>query len=292
MKPFAILTIALTAAFSITAQEKASIDTDTIKVINNPNYVTISRNGTSTTISASYNDNISERIYNYTTDVNPNDGSVTDNEPSFDLDLPFLKEKSSKNTAKLKIGFMKGMYIGVMMPQSSPYGFRTGWDVGFGELISLDYSLNKYGLSFNTGLGIFDKYFRIKNYARVSSDFGIINVIPVDENVNEAKSHLALAGFQLPLMLCQRIKDITISVGGTFYLNTYMTGAYCYKIGNIKTNESYKGLHQKPLTIDLNAAVTVSDFVGVYVRYSPMSMFRDGYGPKFKTLYSGITFNF
>jgi hypothetical protein len=291
MKSLSILTLVLAASLTCAAQEPTTIDVDTVKVINNPNYVTITRDGSSTTVTASYNDKYSERVYNYTTEVNPNDGSVTGDDASFNLDFPFLKDKSSKNGASLTVGFMKDLYIGAMIPQSEPYGFRNGWDVGFGQLVGIESRLNRHGLYFNIGLGIFDKYFRIENYARVSSDFGVVSILPVGEGVNEAKSHLNLFGFQVPVMLRQKIQNVAISVGGVVNLNTYMTGSYSYEVDNIKTKETYHSLHQKPVTIDLKAAVSFWDMIGVYVRYSPMSMFRDGYGPKFKTLYAGVMFN-
>jgi hypothetical protein len=292
MKSLSILTLALVASLPCIAQEQTTTDVDTVKVINNPNYVTITRDGSSTTVTASYNDRHSERIYNYTTEVNPNDGSVIEDEPSFNLDFPFLKDKSSNGGAKLTIGFMKDLYIGVMIPQADPYGFRNGWDVGFGQLVGIESRLNNHGLYFNVGFGIFDKYFRIEKYARVSSNFGAVSVLPVEEGVNDAKSHLYMFGFQVPVMLRQKIRDVAISVGGVVNLNTYMVGEYSYNIGNVKTKETYHGLHQKPVTVDLKAAVTFWEEIGAYVRYSPMSMSRDGYGPKFKTLYAGVTFNF
>ena len=50
------------------------------------------------------------------------------------------------------------------------------------------------------------------------------------------------------------------------------------------------GLHQRQMTIQPTFIIGFGDFAGLYVRYSPMSYFRKGFGPDFSTISGGFTF--
>ena len=62
-----------------------------------------------------------------------------------------------------------------------------------------------------------------------------------------------------------------------------------YRIGKSDYSETTRGLNQRKISFDVYAMVAWRS-LGVYFRYAPQSVLKDGYGPEYKNRWMlGIT---
>ena len=97
----------------------------------------------------------------------------------------------------------------------------------------------------------------------------------------------------VPLTFTQMLsRKAYITAGAWLNLNTYVSASTDYTIGDVRTQQTFKDLHQRILTTDIVVAAGARGICGVYARYCPQSLFRKGWGPDFKSVSVGLIFNF
>ena len=170
--------------------------------------------------------------------------------------------------------------------------YWRSFEVGTLYVVGAKYTPWKRGPQFSIGAGIGYKRFSThKDTDRIffrGAD-GRIDVKPSPHNTTDQTSSVDIMHLDIPFMITQPIyKDWGFSVGAVASFNTYLIGSTKYKV----LGENGLGLGQRPVTVDFIASVGYIGGVSIYAKYSPMSVFKDGMGPKFKTLSLGFIIDF
>ncbi len=215
--------------------------------------------------------------------------------------------KAPSGNSKWSVVGMERIYIGGTIDTDGPVdmAFWRSLDIGVLNVIGVEYAPWHMGPRFSIGAGL--GYRRVSTHKDTGKVFfrdaeGNISLIDSPENTTGQLSDIDIFHLDIPLYITQPLsKHWAISLGATLNFNTYLTGATKYKVlgenefglsAGHKVEESYKHLHQRPVTVDFTASIGYLDGVAFYARYSPMPAFKDGAGPKFKTLSLGIMFAF
>ena len=109
-----------------------------------------------------------------------------------------------------------------------------------------------------------------------------------DDDMESRYSRLRTWGISLPLLFTQRIgKNFSFSLGPVMNLNLFGRINTGYKIGDDKTSISTKNIGYRPFTVDVMGVFNIYG-VGVYCKYSPMSVMKKDRGPQFKSVTVGL----
>ena len=286
--------IFITAAFiaiaaTATADDNA-VNTDTVKVINNANQITIQRTPAGSSI-ITINGTKEKKDYIYEYQLTQSDTTQV-NELNIITNFPF--STTNRKREKIEYDLAKNIFFGITAPVSGNDALSTSIELGIGQLGGITYSPTCQGFSISTGVGFGFKQFSVKSsHLLASGSDRVLRVVPATEEQKDCSSRIQSFYFQIPVLFTQKIyRSFAISVGAIANFNTYTIASSKYHNGNKYQEETYKGLHQRPVTIDLAAAIGFTSSVAAYVKYTPMEMFQNGYGPKVKNISAGITLNF
>lgn len=207
--------------------------------------------------------------------------------------------RAEKRQTKVYTDGMLGIYAGGVIPIGDHGAVTGGWEIGFKNIIAGVWSAGKSRPSISLGLGA---GWRIQNIGHghiLNSRNGVLSVVPVPEGARRPESSIKSFHFIVPLTLYVPIHgDFTISFAGELHLNTYTKASASWHIDNGPGGKAYqekwdfKGLHQRIATVDYTACIGWREALGVYVTWSPMRPWKDGYGPQYKTLSVGASVNF
>jgi len=220
-------------------------------------------------------------------------------------DLRLLKAPSSDGKWSFKCG--ERIYVGSHIDIEGPMdmAFWRSLEIGFLDFLGVEYSPWRKGPRFSISAGFGYKHFsthKDTDKTLFRDIDGNLTLQPSPENTTDQISSIGVFHLDIPVMITQPFtKHWAVSIGASVNFNTYVTGSTKYKVlgenefglsPGHKVEESYKHLRQRPVTFDFMASVGYLDGIALYARYSPMSVFKDGAGPKFKTLSLGLIFAF
>ena len=187
-----------------------------------------------------------------------------------------------------------GLSIGknFAMGQPEPMDITTGksWELSWVYVLGLRISRN--GNSFITGIGFNWRNYRLTGPYRFDKSDGAISLSEYPENSQKQWSRLKVTTLSVPLLYTRNIwKGLNITAGGivNFATHSSVKTKFIYEGREIETSQN--GIYPRPVTVDLYGAVTVCG-LGWYVRYSPMKLIRNGHGPQFSTLSTGLVLGF
>ena len=128
---------------------------DTVKLIDNPQKVVVSRTGDTTVIEVEKQTDYAKDLFTYNVTVQEAD----DSESSFDLEVPFgigkdrecRKERSRLRTSVILVGHG---YLGQRFNYYDKGDVKNSIEVGFREVVGIRWSRGMYGPSFSTGIGV------------------------------------------------------------------------------------------------------------------------------------------
>ena len=102
-------------------------------------------------------------------------------------------------------------------------------------------------------------------------------------------SRLKVFSLTIPFMINQALsKNVVFSVGPVINFNTHASLKTRYILNGEKVKETDNNIHQNRMTIDLMAKLRFKS-IGIYAKYSPSDMLNTEFGPKFRSLSTGIT---
>ena len=262
--------------------------TDTVKVVKNPGNVIITEDSTGMKLTIEGSDGNPQYRYVYRSDRN--DG---------------VREHTTK-TDTVKRGrvrwdmFFGGVYVG--WGHAIARGDNAAGDldralghqseIGVLNLIGLEMR-TRCGFGMSLGFGFEARHFNLHNgTCFVKGDDGYLRITDKNEAWNKAKSSLTVTSLQFPLLLRQRVyRELKVMAGGVMDLNLWATAKNSYTQGDVDYNEAIKKIHQRRVTFDAIAGIGVGDF-GVYFRYRPQNVLKDGCGPQFRNWSLGIMLAF
>lgn len=175
-------------------------------------------------------------------------------------------------------------------------GISSDAEVKMGKSYEISW-LNVVGAKFNTGhgqrisvgLGIDWKNYCLAQSARFGVGDNGVSLEDYPSGAVSRKSRLKVFALELPVIFRQRIGSrVDMFLGEITNFNLHASVLTAYRTAEEKVKETYdKGLHQSPVTFDVLAGVNYRK-LGVYVRYSPCRVLKEGYGPKIRTLSVGL----
>lgn len=286
-----ITAICLTATLSAAAQ---TVLTDTIVGIYDPSNVTVvTKSDGRQIVTISIIDNADDQNLSADTGMLPSFFDLT-KPKRWNLDKLFTKKPRNNNRNIVDTEGLKGLYAGGIIPMGEDSPIKNGWEIGLSSLIRGEWSAgwNRPSVSIGAGFG-----WEILNMDRgciLEKVNGRLLVATAPEGSRKINSRIKNFHFTVPLTLNLPMGgSFGLSLTGELHLNTYTTASSSWRTENgNKVSYSLKGLHQRIATIDMKACLGWFNEIGVYVKYSPMDKWMDGYGPEYKTLSVGASFNF
>ncbi len=267
---------------------KASETPDTITRIQNPEYVEIITKDNNINLKIKDTKNGQSYDYAYSSE------NGTSSNDDWEINLPFFtthKEKHQKSGRRVSIDWFDNFYVGGLVGLDRPQGMRGGWEIGVDNLVGIFWHTGKQGPVFSLGAGL---GYRSTNFGKgmmLAQDVKRLTIVPCDETISSASSRLHLFRLSVPFMITQPLGcGFALRVGAVLNLNTYTSATTKIKAGKKTFKNSFHSLEQRFATPDFLGSVVLYDNIGVYVRWSPVSLFSEQWGPRIKAITVGVNF--
>ncbi len=181
--------------------------------------------------------------------------------------------------------FSSGFYFGFGGAKASGTMSLVS-EVGVLNAVSVNYTFgNRNHLSL--GIGYQYKSYSLKSKYAYGYDDGVVLIEPWPDGFSNRSSALRVHTWQLPLMYRKELgKKWEIFAAGTFNWNFYSSFNKSYKQDNTKYSATTNKLCQRKVSFDVLAGFRYSK-IGVYCRVAPMSLFKNGCGPKIDNIVTG-----
>jgi hypothetical protein len=190
--------------------------------------------------------------------------------------------------------------VGVDIPVSTDgldfAPFRS-WDINF-TVVQYDWTPKNSKTTLSAGLGLNWRNYTLSGHDKMfdklsinTSNDEVVTVHNRPGEYSELSSRVHTVGLSMPLLVKQRFgKHFAISLGAQLNWNYYARLNNEYEIGDHEIEDLTKKIGQRPITVDILGIVHVAKGLGIYCKYSPMSVFKKDKGPDFKSLAVGFYF--
>ncbi len=268
--------------------------TDTIKVIKNPEQVTITRYGNEVQLNVE-GYGLGKR-YEYQYNIKPDDrGSLATSHREgrkWEFNHPFKAEDTISTKSHFQF-FLSDFYFGWggCKVANSDVQKTSMSEIGILNLIGAGYMFNANRTRLSLGVGFaWSRYGLKPPYFYSRSDAGVVGHIEMAEPHNRHKAMMQLWSMQVPLMLNQKLgKKWNFSIAAIMNWNYFAEVKNRYRLDKTFSQTTTEGLYQRKITFDAMAMISYRS-LGVYFRYAPQSIFKTGYGPYYKNRWTlGIT---
>ena len=107
-------------------------------------------------------------------------------------------------------------------------------------------------------------------------------------NASSKYSSVRTLGIIIPILFTQDLgKDFSFSVGPVVNFNAWGWVNRDYDLGDDNYDVSTRKIGQRPVTVDIMGIIDY-DGLGIYCKYSPMSVFKKDSGPEFRSITLGL----
>lgn len=146
--------------------------------------------------------------------------------------------------------------------------------------------------SLSVGLGLDWRNYRIYNDYQWVKAGGEIGLAPYPDGADHRWSRLKTFALQIPVMYTVKPwRDLRISLGPVLNFTTHSSLKSGWEADGRKWSVSDTNVYPRLFTVDAMGLVTYSH-IGVYCRYAPMKVLKDGRGPQFSSLSLGLIIGF
>jgi hypothetical protein len=186
--------------------------------------------------------------------------------------------------------FQVGVDVPVSVPDGMSFAPLRSWEIQW-TVIQYDYTLKSTSTTFSAGLGLNWRNYTLKGHDQM---FGKVNdfiaVGTPDGGIDDLASSIHTRSLVVPLLVKQRFsKNFAISLGGQLNWNFYARVVNQFENGDDKFNVDTRKIGERPVTVDILGIVHLWK-LGLYCKYSPMSVLKTDRGPEFKSLAFGLYF--
>ena len=194
--------------------------------------------------------------------------------------------------------------VGVNVPTGAPDDWKfapfRSWEFNW-TILQYDYTPKDWKTTFSVGVGFNWRAYTLKDddtYFVKNSDGWIttVNQRTAGEleyhsyKMNDLSSNIHTTSLSFPLLVRQRFhKNFAVSVGAQVNWNFWGRLHTYYEIEDHEVDDYTKKIGQRDITVDV---LGIIDFgkVGIYCKYSPMSVLEKDRGPEFQSLAFGLYF--
>ena len=209
-----------------------------------------------------------------------NDGADDNN------DLVLKNGKNGKVTMHLGVG------VNVVTGAPDGYEFAPfkSWDFQW-TAIQYDYRPKGANQTYSVGLGLNWRTYGLKdNNTAFEKVNDVVKLGGFPSNAGSRHSNVRTLGINIPLLFTQSLgKDCSFSLGPIVNFNVGGWVNNDWEVGDQTIDVSTSKIGQRTFTVD---ALGVLDFdgIGIFCKYSPMSVFKNDRGPEFKSITFGLYF--
>lgn len=208
-------------------------------------------------------------------------------------------EKESKNGITLSERdydrWSMDVAVGVNVPIDVPEGYKfapfNSWNIDF-TVLQYNYRPKHAKQTYSIGAGFGWHNFGLKDNRTmfVKDANGVVGLGQFETNADNRNSRFHEVAFIMPLLFNQQLgKKTSISVGAQLNLNFFGRLNYSYTLDDTEYDISKKDIDYRVFNVDL-MAIFHWNGIGIYGKYSPMSVFKKDRGPEFKSLSFGLYF--
>lgn len=116
----------------------------------------------------------------------------------------------------------------------------------------------------------------------------VVGLSKFPANAGSRYSAVKTLGIIVPLLFTQDLgKDVSFSVGPIVNFNAWGWVRNDYDIDDDNYDISTRKIGQRPVTVDIMGVFDYNG-VGIYCKYSPMSVFKKDRGPEFRSVTLGL----
>lgn len=228
-----------------------------------------------------------------TTVINNNDKVVivTGDEPYK------VKVIRKENDDECKVhDFSAHFSIGVNMGLGTPEGMSIkpfkSWDIAL-TVFQYDYSPKKKLQTYSAGVGIGWHNYGIGSSKMFTKDAnGVVGLTDYPANAGSKYSRINIFNIFVPLLFTQKFDSkgkYSLSVGPVVNFNVAGHLTAGYETNDIEYDLTTRKIDYRPVTVDIMGVFNIND-IGIYARYSPMTVMKKNRGPEFRSLTLGLYF--
>lgn len=276
---------------------------DTVMVVRNASSVVITESAQGVNLSVRGTADDPDFITNYAVAYDP-DVTVTTRQrfapPSY-----ISVSGHNPSPGRDALDLFNGIHAGFCGTLGAPAGLGVemgkSYEIGIDNIVSYRLTSSRMRNALNVGIGVNWRNYRMTANTRfVVDDNGVVGFGPYPEGTESRYSRVKLFSVSVPLLWTQNTSFRVIGnstfaakLGVILNWNSHASVTSCWtEADGTSAKAGTKHVEQRLFTVDLLAAVRLAPSTGLYVKYSPMRLFRDGFGPRFTTISTGIYFGF
>lgn len=212
--------------------------------------------------------------------------ATSDGDDSENTDIKLHDGETVDWIMHLAIGFNAG----IDAPDGYDFAPFKSWDVQW-TVFDFEYTPLNASQTYSIGFGMNWSNFALENSGAMFQKMGEVTALgqfPAATSSRYSSVHrLAL---DIPLLFTQRIgRHVSLSLGPVVKFNTGGWLHTRYDMGDQEYRISTKKIGLRPVTVDVMGVVDIYG-IGLYCKYSPMSVFKADRGPEFKSVTFGLYF--
>ena len=206
------------------------------------------------------------------------------------------EESKSKTDLTLKDGettdWTMHFGVGVNIATGAPDGYEfapfKSWDLQW-TVAQIDYTPKGASQTYSAGLGLNWRNYGLKdNNTMLAKTGDVVGLVPFTGNDGSRSSRIHTMGINVPLFFTQKFsKDFSFSVGPVVNFNLGGWINNSWEVGDIEHKSSAKKIGLRPVTVDIMGVFDISG-LGIFCKYSPMSVFKKDRGPEFRSITVGL----
>jgi hypothetical protein len=183
--------------------------------------------------------------------------------------------------------------LGVNIPQKAEghsfAPFRS-WELSW-TVLQYDYTPKKSKTTLSAGLGFNWRTYTLSGHEDgFFKVFDFVGIGKTTEKYDNFSSNISTTAISMPLLIKQRFsKSFAISLGAQLNWNFYSRIHNYYELGDDDVDTYTKKIGQRPITVDVLGILHFGK-LGVYCKYSPMSVLKKDRGVEFKSFAAGFYF--
>ncbi len=286
-KKLTLLFVAMMALPSLCAASDAIKD-DSVRVIKNPEQVTITKrdglfrlnvDGNGTDKDYRYEYLVKERYDGKLYVQESEGGSVKFRHPFSKCDSSYKKPHWEVFTSDLMFG-----WGGLSVANADRDLLKKSMsEIGILNLVSLARVFNQGRSRVSFGVGFNWHRYNLENpyfWARLND--GVLGYGEITEKFDRHRATLIVRSMQFPLMFNQSLgKGWNVSLSAVMNWNYFADFHNSFRVGKSDYTETTRGLNQRKISFDGIAMLSWGG-LGMYFRYAPQSVFKTGFGPEMK----------
>ena len=216
--------------------------------------------------------------------------------------IQLSKNKKENENDRWVMHFALGVNIPDKADGNSFAPFRS-WEFNW-TILQYDCPLGKSNTTLSAGVGVNWRNYTLSGHKNGFVKVGdYVSVFDVDANytslasvmgdgskLDDFSSNIQTLSLNIPLLIKQRFsKSFAISLGAQLNWNYYARIHNYYTVDDRDYDEYVRKVGQRPITVDVLGILHFGR-IGVYCKYSPMSVLKKDRGVEFKSFAAGIYF--